>query len=199
MTAYPYKGTELSEEQQIDAVADHFKGIMEVLGLDLTDDSLQKTPHRVAKMFVKETLYGLRDENSPKMMVMENKMKYDHMLVERNIKCHSLCEHHWQPIIGYAHIAYIPKDKVIGLSKLNRIVDFYSRKPQVQERLTQEIHEKLVKELGTEDVAVVIDAEHMCVKLRGIQDQNSSTVTSKLSGTFKNPEVRQEFFNIIQK
>lgn len=165
----------------------------------MTDDSLQKTPHRVAKMFVRETLYGLREENEPRMMVMENKMEYDHMLVERDIKCHSLCEHHFQPIIGFAHIAYIPKDKVIGLSKLNRIVDFYSRKPQVQERLTQEIHAKLVLELGTDDVAVVIDAEHMCVKLRGIQDQTSSTVTSKLSGKFMQPEVRQEFFNIVKK
>lgn len=196
---YPYKGTNLTEDEQIEAIEKHFAGIMATLGLDLEDDSLQKTPHRVAKMFVKETLYGLREENMPRMMTMENKMWYDHMLVERNIKCHSMCEHHFQNIIWVAHIAYIPKKKVIWLSKLHRLTDFFSRKPQVQERLTQEIHEKLCEVLETEDVAVVIEAVHQCVMCRGIQDQHSDTVTSKLSGNFKQPEVRAEFFNLIKK
>jgi GTP cyclohydrolase I len=174
------------------------KEILETLGLDLTDDSIQDTPKRVAKMYVDEIFNGLF-EQPPKMTVQENKFNYDQMLIETNIKVHSMCEHHLVPIIGYAHIAYIPKNRVLGLSKFNRVVDYFARRPQVQEKLTNNILQFLTERLETEDVAVVIDAVHMCVKLRGIKDQDSVTRTSAISGVFRLGEPREEFFSTISK
>jgi len=180
-------------------IAKHFKAIMEELGLDLNDPSLKETPRRVAKMYVDEIFYGLDPENFPRIMTIPNDMKYNQMLVERDVKVHSMCEHHFQNIVGIAHVAYIPSAKIIGLSKLNRIVDYYSRRPQVQERLTEDIHKKLVEVLGTQDVAVMIDAKHFCVICRGIKDVNASTITSKVSGKFLKPEVRKEYFDMIKQ
>lgn len=180
------------------AIQEKVKDIMELLGLDLTDDSLQDTPKRVAKMYVDEIFCGL-NQAPPAITVQENKFKYDQMLIETNIKVHSTCEHHLVPIVGYAHIAYIPKDKILGLSKFNRIVDYFSRRPQVQERLTNDILTFLKKALETDDVAVVIDAVHMCVKLRGIKDQDTITRTAAISGKFQTQETRQEFYNAVNK
>jgi len=180
-------------------IEEKFKGIMEALGLDLTDDSLIDTPKRVAKMFVHELFYGLDEKNFPKITTVQNKMKYNEMLSVYKITANSVCEHHFLPIIGHAHISYIPKDKIIGLSKLNRIVDFYCKKPQIQERLTNEIHKKLCELLETEDVAVIVDGIHTCVKIRGIKDSDSSTRTTMLSGVYLNPEARAEFFNGIKQ
>jgi GTP cyclohydrolase I len=178
----------------------HFKAIMETLGLDLTDDSLSDTPKRVAKMFVEEIFYGLDENKFPKMTVVENKFKYDHPLIETNIVTNSCCEHHFVPILGKTHIAYKPGVNVIGLSKLNRIVDFFARRPQVQERLTIQIHEALCFILKTDDVAVVIDGMHSCVKTRGIKDGSSMTRTSKLGGIFfEDSNFRQEFMNSIPR
>ena len=175
----------------------HFRKIMETLGLDLTDDSLNGTPDRVAKMFVDEIFYGLDPKNKPEATLFDNKFGYREMLVERDIKVHSYCEHHFVPILGKAHVAYISSGKVIGLSKINRIVDYYARRPQVQERLTLQIAEELKKVLDTEDVAVMIDSEHMCVITRGVHDVDSSTVTSSYHGKFKNNETRDEFLHYI--
>lgn len=188
--------TNYTDEQKMAIISENVKNTMETLGLDLTDDSLCGTPDRVAKMYVKEIFYGLDEKNFPRMMTVENKMGYKQMLVERNIKVHSQCEHHLVPFIGTCHIAYIPGKKVIGLSKLNRLVDFYARKPQIQERLTEEIHAKLCEVLETEDVAVVVDCVHFCVVTRGIKDSGSSTVTSEISGAFKQAETRSEFMDI---
>lgn len=171
--------------------------IMETLGLDLNDDSLIETPKRVAKMYLNEIFWGLDYKNFPKITTVENKMQYDNMLLERHIKVMSVCEHHLIPIMGEAFIAYIPHDKVIGLSKLNRIVEFFSRRPQVQERLVAQIFHALCYILGTNDVAVVIKAEHTCVKLRGVEDINSDTITSKLGGAFFNGHLRNEFYKAI--
>ena len=179
-------------------IAEHFREIMLTLGLDLTDDSLKGTPERVAKMYVDEIFSGLLEENKPKIALFENKYQYNEMLVEKNITLYSNCEHHFVPIIGRAHIAYISNGKVIGLSKLNRIAQYYAKRPQVQERLTIQIGKALQEILGTEDVAVIIDAEHLCVSSRGIQDVNSETVTSYYGGRFKNQETKQEFFANIQ-
>lgn len=179
-------------------IADHFAAIMQEMGLDLTDDSLQDTPKRFAKMYATEIFYGLDYDNFPKATVVENKMHYNEMVLERNITVHSTCEHHTSSIIGKAFVAYIPNQKVLGLSKLNRIVDFFSRRPQIQERLTAQIHATLKFILETENVAVVIQAEHMCVKLRGVQDACSDTVTSQLSGDFLKPAVRAEFFSLAK-
>lgn len=181
-------------------IAEHFRKIMETLGLDLEDESLVKTPDRVAKMYVDEWFYGLSHEKFPRMMTLENddSVSYNQMLVERNIKVHSTCEHHFCPIVGVAHVAYIPQSKVVGLSKLNRVVDYFSRRPQVQERLTEDIHKALREHLQTEDVAVIVDARHFCVITRGVMDVNSSTVTSKLSGAFNKPEARQELMDLIK-
>jgi GTP cyclohydrolase IA len=185
-------------ESRISVIEEQFKILHNVLGLDLKDDSLSETPLRIAKMLVNETFSGLNYENFPKATVVENKFKYDEMVVERNIKVNSLCEHHWKDILGFAHVAYIPNKKVLGLSKLNRIVDFFSRRPQIQERLTCQIFETLKYLLDTEDIAVFIEAEHLCVKTRGIMDACSDTATSKLGGAFKsNPSVRAEFFSIV--
>ena len=168
------------------------------LGLDLGDDSLSETPNRVAKMLLKELFWGLDYSNFPKITTIENKMRYDSMLLERGIKVHSFCEHHLLPIIGQAFIAYIPDKKVIGLSKLNRIVEFFSRRPQVQERLTEQIFHTLQFLLETENVAVLIRAEHSCVKLRGIEDINSDTITSRIGGAFLDvSSTRAEFYNLI--
>lgn len=182
-----------------DVIETHFKAILEEVGLDLTDDSLIETPKRLAKLYTNEFFYGLDYRNFPKATVVENKMKYDEMVLERNIQVYSLCEHHALPIVGGAFVAYIPEDRVIGLSKLNRIVDFFCRRPQIQERLTAQIHATLKFLLNTDNVAVVIQAEHMCVKLRGVQDPCSDTVTSQLSGTFKrNAHARAEFFALAK-
>lgn len=185
---------ELSDDLKIDLIETHFREIMNILGLDLTDDSLKGTPRRVAKMYVQEIFSGLNPANKPSATLFENRYQYSQMLVEKNITVHSLCEHHFVPIIGRAHVAYISSGKVIGLSKLNRIVQYYSKRPQVQERLTVQIANELKEVLQTEDVAVLIDARHLCVSMRGIQDVNSSTVTVHYSGKFKDDEAtRQEF------
>jgi GTP cyclohydrolase I len=186
-----------TDEEKMAIIEDHFREIMEVIGLDLTDDSLQGTPHRVAKMFVQEIFYGLNPANKPKISVFDNKFKYGEMLVEKNIKMNSFCEHHFLPIVGKAHVAYISSGEVIGLSKINRIVDYYARRPQVQERLTVQIVNELKSVLKTEDVAVVIDAKHMCVSCRGIQDDSSTTITSEYSGKFKEKSCREEFLKYL--
>ena len=185
--------TGLSENEKIEKIAFHFKNIMDTLGLDLNDDSLHDTPNRVAKMFVNEIFYGLDESKKPEIKLFQNKFRYDQMLVQKDIKVHSYCEHHFVPIIGKAHVAYFSNGYVIGLSKLNRIVDYYSRKPQVQERLTVEIAGELKRILKTEDIAIIIEAEHMCVKLRGIKDDNSSTSTSYFSGKFQEQNIKNDF------
>lgn len=187
----------LSDEEKIAIIEDKFRDIMETLGLDLTDDSLKGSPHRVAKMFVKEIFYGLNPDNKPGVSVFENKFKYGEMLVEKDINVNSFCEHHFLPIYGKAHVAYFSSGQVIGLSKINRIVDYFARRPQVQERLTVQIANELKKVLKTDDVAVVIDAKHMCVSCRGIKDQGSSTVTAEYSGKFKDKNVREEFLKYL--
>ena len=190
----------LSKEQKISRIADSFKDIMLTLGLDLNDDSLIDSPQRVAKMFVNETFWGLEADSFPKCSVIDNKMGYDEMLTVKDIKVMSNCEHHFVIIDGFADVAYIPKDKVLGLSKINRVVNYYCRRPQVQERLTKQIFHSLSYILGTEDVAVVIDATHYCVKARGVQDTNSHTVSSKLGGVFKtDPATRAEFLSFCKK
>lgn len=188
----------ISDAQKMDIIEGKFREIMETMGLDLSDDSLQGTPHRVAKMFVKEIFSGLNPANKPKISVFENKFKYGEMLVEKNINLNSTCEHHFLPIVGKAHVAYISSGEVIGLSKINRIVDYFARRPQVQERLTVQIANELKRLLKTDDVAVLIDAKHMCVSSRGIQDESSSTVTAEYSGQFKNRSVREEFLKYVE-
>jgi len=188
---------EMSDDKKIEVISDYVKGILHTLGLDLNDDSLKNTPQRVAKMYVKEIFSGLNPENKPEMTLFENKFKYSQMLVERDIAVYSTCEHHLVPIMGKAHVAYISNGEVIGLSKINRIVKYYSKRPQVQERLTRQIAEELKRTLKTEDVAVVIDAEHLCVVSRGVEDVNSSTVTAELSGQFKKEATRLEFLRYI--
>lgn len=188
-----------SDDQKIDEIADHFAAIMDILGLDRTDDSLKGTPYRVAKMYVKEIFSGLHPDNKPKIALFENKYHYNEMLVEKNISFYSNCEHHFVPIIGRAHVAYISNGAVIGLSKLNRIVQYFAKRPQVQERLTVQIGEELKRVLGTEDVAVIIDAKHLCVSSRGIKDETSATVTSYFSGKFSQDATKQELFQYIGK
>ncbi len=188
---------DLSDEEKMVIIEDRFRDIMETMGLDLTDDSLKGTPHRVAKMFIQEIFYGLNPENKPRVSVFENKFKYGEMLVEKNINMNSTCEHHFLPIVGKAHVAYISNGEVIGLSKINRIVDYFARRPQVQERLTVQIANELRKILKTDDVAVLIDAKHMCVSSRGIQDESSSTVTAEYSGKFKEKSTRDEFLKYL--
>lgn len=188
---------DLSEEQKISIIENHFEQIMGTLGLDLADDSLSGTPHRVAKMFVREIFYGLDPSKKPNAKVFENKFQYGEMLVEKNIALHTTCEHHFLPIVGRAHVAYVSTGTVIGLSKINRIVDYYARRPQVQERLTMQIADEIKKALHTEDVAVVIDAKHFCVAARGIQDTHSSTVTSEFCGKFKEEAMRKDFLQYI--
>ncbi len=187
----------LSDEEKMERIEAHFAEIMHVLGLDLQDDSLRGTPRRVAKMFVREIFTGLDPRNKPNVSLFDNKFNYRQMLVERDIKVHSFCEHHFLPIYGKAHVAYFANGKVIGLSKLNRIVEYFARRPQVQERLTVQIAEELKRVLKTEDVAVYIDARHMCVQSRGIEHEASSTVTAEYGGKFLNETVRMEFLRTI--
>jgi GTP cyclohydrolase I len=189
----------LDDDLKIELIENKFKDIMEILGLDLSDESLQDTPKRVAKMYVNEIFNGLNPENKPKSTLFENKFKFSEMLVERDITIYSYCEHHFVPIIGKVHIAYFPKNHVIGLSKLNRIAQYFAKRPQVQERLTIQIANDLKETLQTDDVAVVIDADHLCVASRGVNDVNSSTVTSSYSGKFMNDEIRKEFLTHIKK
>ena len=186
-----------SNEEKREIIAFHFAEIMKTLGLDLQDDSLKGTPARVAKMYVEEIFSGLNPENKPKIALFENKYQYGEMLVEKNITLYSNCEHHFVPIIGKAHIAYISNGKVIGLSKLNRIAQYFAKRPQVQERLTVQIGKELQNILETEDVAVIIDAEHLCVSSRGVQDISSETVTSYYGGAFQQDEVKQEFLSYL--
>ena len=188
----------LNSDEKIEIIQDDVLHIMETLGLDLTDDSLKGTPNRVAKMFVNEIFSGLDPKNKPKASTFENKYKYGEMLVEKNITVYSTCEHHLLPIVGRAHIAYISNGNVVGLSKMNRIVDYYAKRPQVQERMTIQIVRELQSVLNTDDVACVIDAKHLCVNSRGIRDIESSTVTSEFGGQFKDKEVRKEFLSYIQ-
>jgi len=189
---------DIDDELKIAQIQKHFAEIMNILGLDLTDDSLRGTPHRVAKMYVKEIFSGLNPKNKPEVKLFENKYNYSEMLVEKNITFFSNCEHHFVPIIGKAHVAYIANGKVIGLSKLNRIVQYFAKRPQVQERLTEQIAQELKDILGTKDVAVVIDAAHLCVSSRGIKDVNSTTVTTHYSGKFKNVSNKNEFLKYIK-
>ena len=186
-----------SNEEKIAIIADHVRSILETLGMDLSDDSLQGTPMRVAKLFVNEAFGGLHPDRKPSMSTFENSYRYNEMLVEKNIVVYSTCEHHLLPIVGRAHVAYISNGKVVGLSKMNRIVDYYAKRPQVQERLTRQIVQALQETLGTKDIACVIDAKHLCVNSRGIRDIESSTVTAEFGGAFKNEENKQEFLNYI--
>jgi len=196
----PIKKRNLDRKEQIDIIEGNFAEIMRALGLDLTDDSLIDTPKRVAKMYVNEIFWGLDYDSFPKCTTVDNKMKYNEMVVERNVNVQSNCEHHFVIIDGLATVAYVPKDKVLGLSKINRIVEYFSKRPQIQERLTEQIFHTLQFILGTEDVAVLIDAQHYCVKSRGVEDTGSSTVTSRLGGGFKSdPAVRNEFYQIARQ
>ena len=188
---------EKTEDEKIAAIQEKFAEIMDILGLDLTDDSLKGTPKRVAKMYVKEIFNGLNPANKPQMALFENKYKYNEMLVEKNISFYSNCEHHFVPIMGKAHVAYISSGKVVGLSKLNRLVDYFAKRPQVQERLTMQIAKELQKDLGTDDVAVLIDAKHLCVASRGVEDDTSSTVTAFYGGKFKDEKVKEEFLRYL--
>jgi len=187
----------LSDTEKKEKIASLFSEIMDVMGLDLSDDSLQGTPKRVAKMYIDEIFSGLNPANKPKVALFDNKYQYNQMLVEKNITFYSNCEHHFVPIIGKAHVAYISSGKVIGLSKLNRIVQYYAKRPQVQERLTNQIAAELKTILNTEDVAVIIDAKHLCVSSRGIKDDTSSTVTSYFGGKFNNQEKVTELQNTL--
>jgi GTP cyclohydrolase I len=187
----------LSDKEKIESIQDDVRRIMDTLGLDLTDDSLSGTPKRVAKMFVNEIFGGLNPDKKPSASTFDNKYQYGEMLVEKNITVYSTCEHHLLPIVGKAHIAYISNGTVVGLSKMNRIVDYFAKRPQVQERLTIQVVKELQNVLNTEDVACVIDAKHLCVNSRGIRDIESSTVTSEFGGQFKNKETKREFLDYI--
>jgi GTP cyclohydrolase I len=189
---------ELSNEKKIELIKKDVHNIMQTLGLDMTDDSLKGTPNRVAKMFVNEIFGGLHPDRKPKASTFDNKYKYGEMLVEKNIVVYSTCEHHLLPIVGRAHVAYISNGTVVGLSKMNRIVDYYAKRPQVQERLNIQIVRELQKVMNTEDVACVIDAKHLCVNSRGIRDIESSTVTGEFGGAFKDPAVKREFLDYIK-
>ena len=189
---------DLSDDEKVANIEKHFTAIMETLGLDLTDDSLKGTPRRVAKMYVKEIFSGLNPANMPAMAMFENKYKYNEMLVEKNISFYSNCEHHFVPIYGKAHIAYISNGSVVGLSKLNRLVQYFAKRPQVQERLTMQIGKELQKVLGTDDVAVLIDAKHLCVASRGVEDDTSSTITAYYGGKFKEEKTNNEFLRYLE-
>ncbi len=188
----------MSDEEKIEKIEKHFFHIMKILGLDMNDDSLRRTPKRVAKMFIQEIFSGLNPKTTPRPSIFENKYKYNQMLIEKNITVYSTCEHHFLPIVGKAHVGYISNGKVVGLSKINRIVNFYAKRPQVQERLTMQIVESLQKMLETQDVACVIEAKHLCVNSRGIRDIDSSTITTEFIGSFKkNSKIRREFLHHI--
>lgn len=186
-----------SDDDKKEEIAFHFAEIMKILGLDLKDDSLKGTPKRVAKMYVEEIFSGLNPKNKPKVAMFDNKYQYNEMLVEKNITFYSNCEHHFVPIIGKAHVAYISNGKVIGLSKLNRIVQYFAKRPQVQERLTNQIAKELEKVLGTKDVAVLIDAKHLCVSSRGVKDDTSSTFTAYYGGAFQDANKKKELFGAV--
>jgi len=188
---------EIEDETKIDLIEVHFSEIMKILGLDLKDDSLKNTPRRVAKMYVKEIFSGLNPDNIPSISLFPNKYNYNNMLVEKDITLYSTCEHHFVPITGKVHIGYYPGEQVIGLSKLNRIVQYYARRPQQQENLTVQIAEELKNILGTDDIAVLIEADHLCVKARGVHDVNSRTVTSSYNGRFLDEDNRREFLNYL--
>ena len=188
----------IDDEEKMELIEKHFRHIMEIMGLDLTDDSLKGTPKRVAKMYIKEVFSGLDPKNKPNITLFDNKYKYDQMLVEKDIAVFSNCEHHFVPIYGKAHVAYISSGKVIGLSKLNRIVEYFSKRPQVQERLTVQIANELKEALQTEDIAVVIGARHMCVQSRGVRDTGSATVTSYYGGRFLEEGTKKEFLSYIE-
>jgi len=189
---------ERSDDEKIVLIQEKVQDILQILGMDLNDDSLKGTPLRVAKMYVNEIFGGLKPEKKPKASTFKNNYRYGEMLVEKNITLYSTCEHHLLPIVGKAHLAYISNGSVVGLSKMNRIVDYYAKRPQVQERLTLQIVQEMQQILNTKDVACVIDAKHLCVKSRGINDISSSTVTSEFGGRFKSQELKQEFLNYIQ-
>jgi GTP cyclohydrolase I len=196
----PINKRNIDRKDQIAGIEGHFTEIMRILGLDLNDDSLMDTPKRVAKMYVNEIFWGLDYDAFPKCTTVDNKMQYNEMVVERNVSVQSNCEHHFVVIDGLATVAYVPKSKVLGLSKINRIVEYFSKRPQIQERLTEQIFHSLQYILETEDVAVMIDAQHYCVKSRGVEDTGSSTVTCRLGGGFKtDPSARQEFLQIANK
>jgi len=188
----------ISDQEKIESIKKDVTNILQTLGMDLTDDSISGTPNRVAKMFVNEIFAGINPANKPKASTFENNYNYGEMLVEKNIVLYSTCEHHMLPIIGRAHIAYISNGTVVGLSKMNRIVEYFAKRPQVQERLTMQIVQELQKVLNTENVACIIDAKHLCVNSRGIKDIESSTVTSEFGGTFKDPKVRRELLDYIK-
>ncbi len=188
---------EQDDDLKIELIEKHFKEIMQILGLDLQDDSLKGTPYRVAKMYVKEVFSGLNPANKPSVKLFDNKYQYKEMLVEKDITFYSNCEHHFVPIIGKAHVAYFSSGKVIGLSKINRIVQYYAKRPQVQERLTMQIGEELKELLNTNDVAVIMDATHLCVSSRGVNDTNSTTGTAFFDGKFGDKDVRNELLNFI--
>lgn len=191
---------EQKDDQKIKKIEKHFAAIMDILGLDRQDDSLEETPKRVSKMYVNEIFWGLKPENFPKCTVIENKMGYDEMVIEKDITLMSNCEHHFVTIDGKAHVAYIPKKKVLGLSKMNRIVEYFARRPQVQERIAEQVYHALSYILETEDVAVVIEGVHYCVKSRGVEDHSSYTMTAKLGGCFRSePDCRAEFMSLIRK
>lgn len=190
----------VENKEKIDKLQYHFTEIWKAMGLDLSDDSLMETPKRMAKMWVLETMWGLLPDNFPKCTTVANKMNYDEMVIERNVNVQSQCEHHGVVIDGKATVAYIPKSKVLGLSKINRVVEYFSKRPQIQERLTEQIYHALQFILETDDIAVVIDAQHYCVKSRGVEDVGSSTITSKLGGEFKTDlALRAEFMNLVNK
>lgn len=196
---YPFIGNKLSSEDKIQAIQFHFKQILIALGMDLNDDSLQKTPYRYAKMLVNELFHGLNDEVFPTITTQENKFGYHQPLIQSKITLKSICEHHFVPMLGYCHIAYIPKDRVIGLSKLNRVAQYYAQRPQVQERMTKQISEALSQILETPDVAVIVDLMHLCVRMRGVEDQEALTRTMHLNGAFLADPIRREFLEAIPK
>lgn len=189
---------EMNDKEKMEIIAHHFAAIMDTLGMDLTDDSLQDTPKRVAKMFVQEIFQGLNPANKPEISAFDNSYDYNRMLVEKNITVKTFCEHHFLPITGKAHVGYVSSGKVIGLSKLNRIVDYYARRPQVQERMTKQILLALQEALDTLDVIIVVDAKHMCVSHRGIQHDDSATLTLEYSGCFENADMRREFLDHLK-
>jgi len=188
----------MDDDLKMELISKHFREIMHILGLDLTDDSLRGTPDRVAKMYVKEIFSGLNPANKPKVALFENKYDYNQMLVEKDIVVHSNCEHHFVPIVGKVHVAYFSSGKVIGLSKINRLVHYFARRPQVQERLTKQIAEGLQEALQTKDVAVIVDAAHLCVSMRGVQDHGGTTITASYSGVFEQEHVRSEFLKYLE-
>ncbi len=188
---------DISDDAKIEIIQNHFSAIMETLGLDMTDDSLKGTPKRVAKMYVKEMFWGLNPDNKPKTSHFKNKFKYSEMLIEKDINFYTNCEHHFVPFFGKAHVAYVPNGKVIGLSKLNRIVEYFAKRPQVQERMTMQISNELKNILGTEDVAVIINAKHLCVASRGIRDDSSHTTTAEYCGVFSEENTRKELHRLL--